>query len=410
VTDQEKKALSWPERLDCFSVYSAALVPIGVVIGNTGFEIAVGLAGFFWLIRCILVRHNPFTVFLSESQARAWLAWYAVIVVSLLWNGPGSKGFAHDIIFFRHLLFLVALLDIARRREVGRYLLYGLGAGVFWAAANTLLAFVIGSDLFGRPLARYTGKLKEASRIAGLCAYAVPFFLSWSIWGKKIDQQRRTVMVCLGILAAVLLVQIHIRTAMLAAFVGLVFAWVNHAAFSWRKTTVLAAAVSAAGFGVSCIVPPEELYSMFDRFHIWKVGWKIWLDYPLLGTGVSSFQDVFTQIAVSGMNFDVVAADGMIFNGLEATHTHNLFLMLLAATGAAGLAAFGWLFVTCVRKIFNTPADWRIGLLSWPAVVFVLALFGYNIYHSWYQALFVFWVALIGTSINSRQKTVDSSQ
>ena len=62
----------------------------------------------------------------------------------------------------------MALLDISKRLPVERYLLWGLAAGVLWAAINTLSAFLFGFDLLGKPLTRYTMKLKEASRISGM--------------------------------------------------------------------------------------------------------------------------------------------------------------------------------------------------------------------------------------------------
>lgn len=406
MTDNLETKSKWPGRLDDLSVYTAAMVPVGIVIGNTGFEIAIGLAGLFWLVRCAITGSNPLAAFIADSQTKAWLFWYLVIIVSLLWNGPGSKGIAHDVIFFRQLLFLAALLDVSRRRSVAPQLLYGLGAGILFAVFNTSLSLLVGSDIFGRSPARYLGKLKEASRIAGLCAYAAPFFFCWAFDDKGGDRRRRRMVFCLGLLATLLLMQIHIRTAILAALVGLIFALINVKRFSWSKTVALAVIVLVFMGGLFCVVPVEELYSMYDRVHIWKVSWNVWLDNPFLGSGVSSFQNVFSQTASSGGDFDVMAIDGTVFNGFEATHAHNLFLMLMAATGLAGLAAFLWLYVVSIRKIFSCRVSWRGGLVTWPAVVFVLALFGYNIYHSWYQALFVFMVALIGTSV-VKQKTVN---
>jgi len=215
------KRLAWAVRLDKFCAIAGSLVPIGLVIGNIGFELLVALAGLGWTIRCVVIKENPFGDLLKHPLVIPWMTWFAVIILSLAMNGPGSKGWAHDIVFIRYVLFGLALLDISRRLPVGKYLLYGLAAGVIWAAINTISAYVFGNDLLGKPLVRYSGKLKEASRISAMAAYASPFFIVWGFGDNKLSFKLKVIVIAIGLLALGQVLQTHVRTAILASVAGI---------------------------------------------------------------------------------------------------------------------------------------------------------------------------------------------
>ena len=71
--------------------------------------------------------------------------------------------------------------------------------------------------------------------------------------------------------------------------------------------------------------------------------------------------------------------------------------MIISCSGLLGLAAFVGLFVTAVRSIFKDFDGYRVALVSWPVVFLTIGITGFNIYHSWYQALFGFFMVLIGS-------------
>jgi len=373
-------------------------VPAGLVIGNIGFESAIGFAGFAWVARCVVIRENPFRQLRQHPLVIPWAVWFASIVISLVYNGPGGKGWAHDVIFIRYVLFGLALLDISRRLPVTRYLLYGLAAGVIWAAINTLSAYIMGCDLLGKPLLRYTGKLKEASRISGLSAYSAAFFLSWGVLDGKLSVKQKSVLMLIGLIAFTHVLQTHVRTAILAAAAGIFF---GAACFVKSKKALglalaLVLAVVLAIGAVFYINRQFNLSSIYDRVYFWKVAWRMWLDHPAFGVGISSFQDVYKEMAASGVVPEYIAPDGSVFSAGEQTHAHSLFFMLIASTGILGLAAFVWLFIAAVRMIFRDLKGFRYGLVSWPVVLMVIGLTGFNIYHSWYQALLAYMLVLIG--------------
>ncbi|MFC1816248.1 O-antigen ligase family protein [Thermodesulfobacteriota bacterium] len=386
--------------MDKFCAVTGSLVPIGLVVGNVGFEAVIGIVGLGWLIRCVLIRENPFRQLLKHPLVIPWMVWFACIVLSLVFNGPGSKGWAHDIVFIRYVLFGLALLDISKRLPVAKYVLYGLAAGVIWAALNTISAYVLGYDFIGKPLTRYTAKLKEASRIAGMTAYAAAFFLAWGLLDDKLSTKSKTMIIGIGLIAFIQLFQTQVRTAVIASAAGAFFCvifFIRQRKSLWVAVTFLAGVLLAVGlffhFGRAW-----DLISFYDRIYYWKVAWYMWLDNPFFGVGISSFQDAYKEMALSGKVAEFIAPDGSVFKLSEVTHAHNLLLMLAASTGLLGMASFCWLLINSVRTIFNKLYGFCLGLTTWPVVFLVIGLTGFNIYHSWYQALLAFWLVLIGSN------------
>lgn len=404
---------AWSERLDKFCVICGALVPAGLVVGNIGFESLVSLGGLGWIVRWFISRERPGQGLWAHPLVKPWLLWYLVIVTSMIFNGPGSKGWGHDLIFFRYFLFGFALLDISRRIPVPSYFFYGLAAGVIWAALNTLSAYIFHYDLLGKPLVRYTGKLKEASRISAMAAYAAPLFSLLGIPGsRRRAHQGKLWRNGIGIAAFLLVLQTHVRTSFLAACAGIMFqaAWILGQRRTFKKLVyvflpvAVAALVSFYFFRKTTIFSLSHLY---DRIYYWKVAWAMWTEHPVLGVGISSFQDVYKQVASSGAVSGVVAPGGVVHEVLEETHAHNLIFMLLASTGLAGLGAFAWLFINALRMIIRGAGVTPVELVSWPVVFLVMGLTGFNIYHSWYQALLTFFLVWIGSAHDPKRFTAE---
>lgn len=386
----------WPRYLDNAILFFASSVPVGIVIGNVGFELAVALTGGVWLIRAAFVRENPFANIYKNPALISWGAWLLCIWLSLAVNGPGSKGIAHDIVFLRFFLFSCAVADLSQRRNTAQYMVWGLAAGVLFGAFNMLLCHLIGMDLFGRDIQRYTIKLKEAARLSGLTALAFPFLALWAVnkWPKK--NIIHFIIILVAAIAIITLWQLRIKTAIISAGFG-----VLAGLFMWRyskmkKGEILLCSISflIVIFLVAKILSGVDLRSYHDRIGIWKVTLAMWKENPFLGVGISSFQDVYTEISKSGIVEPFIAPDGKKWLNKYATHAHNLPIMLLSSTGILGLLSFFGVFISSIAALKKTTQSWKFGLYTWPIVFLVLGLAGWNIYHSWYQALFSFFVVL----------------
>ena len=53
--------------------------------------------------------------------------------------------------------------------------------------------------------------------------------------------------------------------------------------------------------------------------------------------------------------------------------------------------------ISTIHLVGLAADGYRIGLVAWPAVFLIIGITGFNIYHSWYQALLAFFLVLIGS-------------
>jgi O-antigen ligase len=406
---KNETSMKWGRYLDNTILFLGAAVPVGIVIGNAGFEAMVSLAGLAWIARAVILRENPFSRIITNPAVLAWAAWLGCIVLSLALNGAGSKGALHDIVFIRFFLFACALLDLSTRRQISRYFIWGLATGVLFAGVNTLLAYGAGSDLFGRSIDRYTSKLKEPARFAGLCAMAAPFFLTWALTARAEKSKYWGLFLIIGVTALVILVQTTIRTAIIASFSGIFFGilFFRYKKMGWIEK-IFWPVLLATGIWITVHwVEGDSLRTFYDRIAIWKISVAMWQENFLLGVGVSAYKDAYAVFALSGTISPYVAPTGEVFDITKAYHAHNLFLMLLSSTGILGLVSFLWLFACCIWGTVKNTMQWKSGLATWPVVFLVNGLAGSNIYNSWYQALFAFFavLALTGRQVQPVSET-----
>lgn len=393
-------AKPWARRFQNAVLWSAGLFPVGLVLGNVVFEALAALTVLFWLLSLAVERQNPIPYLKKHPLVIPWLAWYCVIVLSLVVNGPGSKGAGHDVAFVRDVLFGFALLDIGRKRpELARFVVRGMAGAVILAAFNTVFAHLVGFDPVMRPLEAYTKKLGISPQISGVAIYAVSFFGVLAACDAGLSVKSRRIYAVIAIIAMLQLFQIHSRTPIAAAFCGLVFGlWRGRARGSGSALGPLLAGVFLGGAVATVfLLRLWDIASVYDRLYIWKVSWGIFLDNPILGVGVSSFRDAFAEISTHGLVEGVLDPSGRLFQKPLETHAHNLVLMLLSSTGILGLLAFGWLFVRACGMIWKAPKGLRLGLAGWPVALLVLGISGENIYYSWYHALVSYLFALAGS-------------
>jgi len=73
------------------------------------------------------------------------------------------------------------------------------------------------------------------------------------------------------------------------------------------------------------------------RLIMWNIGWKMFLDRPLLGVGDNEFRDVYKT-------YKEIEFDG------EGSHLHSNYIMVLATHGILGLAAYLGIFIVLFLK------------------------------------------------------------
>jgi O-antigen ligase len=392
----ENNRAGWELRMDRWVAILGSMVPIALVLGVVVYQFFIGITGLVWLISRAKMPADRNRI-IQNGLFWPVFSWFAAVQLSRLVNWGSPFQFAHDFAFVFFPLFAVAMWDVSGRIPVHRYIIGGLLAGIAYAVLNLLSAHIIGYDFVGKPLSRYVGKLHEGQRIAGFCAYAVPFLILWGAFDANLDKRRRLWLAAFGIIGVLLLIICRIRTALLAALLGLIGGFlcllIIRKQLKVRTVLVLIALAGLGTYGVLRRQPNIE--SVYDRLFFWKVSWQVWLQNPIAGVGISSFNEAYRLVAESGKVASVVSPSGIVYHSVNPRHAHNLFLQLLACNGLLGLGAFGWIFWRVVKIIRDRCVGWHTGLVSWPIVCVAIGLTGWNIYDPFYTTIVFYFLVLI---------------
>ncbi|MFE1913627.1 O-antigen ligase family protein [Streptomyces anandii] len=171
-----------------------------------------------------------------------------------------------------------------------------------------------------------------------------------------------------------------------------------------RRALKVASAVIAAGvvlmggFGAGTAMLQERMesitqvtdapdQSVVDRYSLWAAAAGIWREHPLTGVGLKSFpeyRDGHASAALSSGS-DTEGA-GATFRRQPLLSPHNMYLLVLAEQGLAGLLALlgSWLalLVCAVRRLLHTRGPGldcalvACGLLVWQLTDFAYADIG----------------------------------
>jgi O-antigen ligase len=122
---------------------------------------------------------------------------------------------------------------------------------------------------------------------------------------------------------------------------------------------------------VKAIVPSitQRTDTVGLRYALWKAGWRMWLDHPLKGVGIGMFPH---QLRYYGQ--DLMAP--RFWRGAVA---HNMYVQVLAETGALGFIIFAVLLILSVRNFLragNVTDQAIVSLRSVWLVAFLVMLFG----------------------------------
>jgi O-antigen ligase len=113
-----------------------------------------------------------------------------------------------------------------------------------------------------------------------------------------------------------------------------------------------------------------------ERLEIWRAGWEMALDHPVLGVGPGNFQALLP----------------MYRPGMDPLAAHSNYVHMLAETGFVGLALYMTFFVGALLQLGRIAARYEAFEAPWPSVarLFQVALVAY----------------LVGGTFNSRHDLV----
>lgn len=197
------------------------------------------------------------------------------------------------------------------------------------------------------------GPFVNRNHFAGFVELVVPPGLVALVMGKvRRDQWMLVGVLTLFPIAALFLAASRggIISFLVEIFLLLILIWMGR---EERKQLLIGALVVLLAGGLVTWLGVGEALDRFSSYREFEVKndkrismardtWRIFLDHPLLGTGMGTFPSVFPK-------YDT------LYDGKVVNHAHNDYLEALAETGVAGGLCCGWflvtLFVTGIRRI-----------------------------------------------------------
>jgi len=318
--------------------------------------------------------------------ALAWWGWvvFCSLPIRALRVGPGgAASLGEGIAVIRFLLFAAALEHWTLCDPRARRWLFGIiVASAIWIAAQVLLQFVTGHNLFGdrRGVSgELTGPFRKPRAGPALSRVLFPAMVPAAAALLERRRPAATMGACTLLLGGVLvMVLIGQRMPLLLTGLGLVAAGLL---LSRLRPMVLAAGVGGLVLvGASAVVSPPTYHRLVVQFsaqmeafptspygQLYARAWHIALAGPLVGRGFDGFRTGCPLPRYFGPTFDGHQADGG-GAAICSAHPHNFYFQALADGGFPGLVLFcltawAWL-LPLARGLWGRAPPLRVGLFA----------------------------------------------
>lgn len=391
----------WPWLTNLIAAL-AVLTPIAL-LGNGLADVVISTAAALFLVRAILAR--------DASWAREpWIAVAAVLWLYLVARGflsvdPERSGLK-ALGWIRFIVFGAALhFVLARSVALRQALLYSIIAMAAFGAADALFQFVVGHDIFGRPIVsnRLSGPLQNPAigvllLFVGLPAiiqllktivsgYAagriewIPAAILAMIFATIIlSGERLTLLMTVPImgLVAVLTFRVSWKTLAGIAIVGVAVLAILLAAFPDVRQRHLSTLKEFSS-------PTQSIYT-----RIMVAGLEVIKDNPVFGVGIKNFKAHCPQSA----------PEAVVGDACKLIHPHQVWLHIVSETGLIGGIGFLSLFVLALTPAVRLWRSWADEpLLAGATIAVLMRLLPFtpsgNFFSNWRESFFWF---LLGTS------------
>lgn len=333
-------------RLSVTAGWFTVLTPFLLLFGPVALEIAVALIGAMFLVHSYIGRDWRWV---REGWVTMLLALWLYTSLRGLFTDEPLEAFQRSALWGRYILFSAALAFwTLRDRIVQKRLLMGFMVVLAFIAADTLLQYVTGTDLFGRPLIRGGDQV----RLTG--PYSNPrvgITLAWTLfpalcvllgfgWRSRKGWLGFGLMVLLA--AAIFLSGERMAFLLLGLGLGLTFLLVKRA----RPLLLASGVAGALAFAVLMMHNPAlkerqvgESSQAISGFwgtsygQLWLSSLNIIQHRPLFGVGARQFRSKCEQPAYGPTSAEALWLRCKL-------HPHNLYMEWLAEAGLIGFALF----------------------------------------------------------------------
>jgi O-antigen ligase len=246
------------------------------------------------------------------------------------------------------VLLLVMLQSYYRPSHWRGFIWFLMGLSFFVSIFGILQHLTFNGKLYWFRVMRYGGypfgPYVNRNHFAGFAELLIPVALVPLVLG-KVRKERLFIVVLFAVVPIVALLLsasrggiISFAVEMLVLMIILMMRRVRGRAVVLAGTVVLVAVLAVSWIGVRQVLQRFSGYqsvdiSMGKRGSMSRDSWRIFMDHPVLGTGLGTLQLVFPP-------YD------SLYDGKIVNHTHNDYLEALAETGAlGGLCCFWFLCV-----------------------------------------------------------------
>jgi exopolysaccharide production protein ExoQ len=279
-------------------------------------------------------------------QGWLWLGW---VTASLIWSlQPDTVGFSQ---LLQLLLMVLLVADFTSRQPNHVHtLLDWYSASAFVVAVIGIYNFFQGLDVTGALSGSARTSALENQSVAHFAFYMIPAFLR--TFHLSLDDSRTVLRRSVSALSSAVFVTAMLmsgtRGAWLAVVVALVATYLPKFTLAqWLRFLGLALITGILLFQIPIVqnfvaYRTDEAISSggAGRLNIWRIGFQIFLDHPLIGVGFRNFEE-----GMSFARFEQTPFNLELDNPFTSRVAHNIYLQVAAELGIIGLGLFlAWLW------------------------------------------------------------------
>lgn len=284
-------------------------------------------------------------------------------------------------------------MECVREEKEARRLIWACALACFWEGLDGLWQAASGHDFimnYPPNAGRLTGSLGDYTVGNYLALALVPAFAIWFPLREKLGLAAAVFVFTTIFWPAFFLFQGASSRSGILAIAGALALWtaLSRRWLDWRLLTRPALAILAF-----IICQPERLMpgqvAADNRWDLWRLGWRVFCEHPLLGAGAGQYNTAFRQLGLAPQ-----------VETITISHPHNLYLDMLYAHGLvgfslgmtflAGFAIWGWRQIKPALRTeiahggfyWHYTAWFWLGFAAW----LINGIFGHDFYRIWWLA------------------------
>jgi O-antigen ligase len=322
-------------------VFSVPWGIVDAVFASTSITRFLGLAALgLGVLTAVAQRrvHKPGPIF--------WMAtvFVSFAMLSQVWSIAYAASSVQVFTYIQFLGLMWLMGEFVRTRDEHDSLLLAFWCGALVLGVDVLWNFIAGGDL-----TRYTATGFNPNYVGFTLVVGFPLAVRRFSTRGFVAALARTYCV----VAPIALLLSASRSAIIAGCVALCFVPLSRRRLSFSSLLPLGAILIVPAAAIVLLLPQQtwdrivstksdiESGYLGGRGEIWNAGWAVFLERPVLGSGVGSFPDAVTPVLH------------------QPKAGHNAPLTLLVELGVVGGMLFAALIVTCLWTIASLPPPER---------------------------------------------------